>query len=872
MKNYTKLLTLVLFFFIVFISNAQQNDTLEIQRNDKGIVSFARFKTDPDRKIQNGINFLKEVLHAKSADEFRLVKETKDELGISHLRFQQYYKGIKVEDSEFLIHGKDGIIETINGDFKHVNIPSVTPAINDKQALGKALDYVNAQKYKWEDEGYEKFIKQRKNNPEATYYPSGELVITKDYLNGGKKLRLSWKFSISSLIPNNEQLLYIDAMTGEVVRDIPMIFETNVLGSAETIFSGTLAITCDSYASGYRLNETRTTTPGHSVNIHTWNCLSEPNYTNAVEFSNNNTNWTTGSWPAITQDQAALDAHWGEEMVLDYWRTVHSRNSLNDQGISVIGYVHYYDPLYPDTWPNNAQWDGNNHVMRYGDGDGIIFHPLTALDVVAHEMGHGITQFTANLTYGTQESGALNEGFSDIWATCVEHWAAPNKQTWLMGEEIFNTPLYTCIRDLQNPNSTTAAEGQHPDTYQGDFWDYNGEPHNNSTVLSHWFYLLSEGGNGTNDNGDCFNVAAIGINNAERIAYRTELTLNSSATYADARNMSIQAATDLFGSNSNQLVQTTNAWYAVGVGDEYQYTVSGPSIVCSSGSTFSVTNLPFVDSIIWSTGRFLMVYSGQNTNAPVIGATGSGSSWVTARLVTDCRSITLPQQEVWAGAPKIANIDGPTTTPNNQWAYYTAQLESTLSSPTDYNWILNPLNGNSVYDYGQYCDIAFYNSGSYQLVVQAKNTCSDPNYGPYYVTGIYVYDTRSLSFSPNPTTGETTLTIETNSAEKTFDESAEWNLEVYSETQLLKTKQTSLRGRSAKIQTAGWKEGVYMVRVNYNGEVLTGKLVVKIHARNAEHRNGLGSLPGAVRKRTQCAGPDPQEPADRRYFGCRPAT
>ena len=84
-----------------------------------------------------------------------------------------------------------------------------------------------------------------------------------------------------------------------------------------------------------------------------------------------------------------------------------------------------------------------------------------------------------------------------------------------------------------------------------------------------------------------------------------------------------------------------------------------------------------------------------------------------------------------------------------------------------------------------------------------------------------------MLLSPNPATGETTLTIETVSEEKTFDETAEWDLEVYSETQLLKTKQTSLRGQSAKIQTAGWKEGVYMVRVNYNGEVLTGKLLVK---------------------------------------------
>lgn len=265
--------------------------------------------------------------------------------------------------------------------------------------------------------------------------------------------------------------------------------------------------------------------------------------------------------------------------------------------------------------------------------------------------------------------------------------------------------------------------------------------------------------------------------------------------------------------------------------------ISGPSLICSSGATFTVNNLPPVDSIIWETGPYLNVDSGQYTNSPVIKATGNSSSWVTSRLVTDCGSITLPQQEVWAGAPKIAIVDGPTTTPNNQWAYYTAQLESTLSSPTDYNWILNPLNGNSVYDYGQYCDIAFYNSGSYQLVVQAKNTCSDPNYGPYYVTGIYVYDTRSLSISPNPATGETTLTIESGAetealksasiSEGSFDDNAEWDMEIYSPMQALQTKKTRLKGKSTTIQTAGWTEGVYTVRVKYKDEILTGKLIVK---------------------------------------------
>ena len=203
--------------------------------------------------------------------------------------------------------------------------------------------------------------------------------------------------------------------------------------------------------------------------------------------------------------------------------------------------------------------------MQYGDGNST-YRPIVSLDVSAHEFGHGITQFTANLIPGTQESGALNEGFSDIWAACVEHWAAPNKQTWRIGEELFTT-TYNCIRDLQYPKSTYTSEGQHPDTYKGSYWDNNGEAHTNSTVLSHWFFLLSQGGTGTNDKANLYNVTGIGIENAQLIAYRAEsMYLNSSATYTDAMNTTIQSARELFGNCSPQAAATINAWYAVGLG------------------------------------------------------------------------------------------------------------------------------------------------------------------------------------------------------------------------------------------------------------------------------------------------------------------
>lgn len=253
--------------------------------------------------------------------------------------------------------------------------------------------------------------------------------------------------------------------------------------------------------------------------------------------------------------------------------------------------------------------------------------------------------------------------------------------------------------------------------------------------------------------------------------------------------------------------------------------VSGPSLICSSGSTFTI-NTPPVDSIVWTCGPHLVLSSGQNTSSGTFVATGSGVSWVTARLVTGCRSFTLPHKDVNAGAPVISGISGPTSTPNNQWATYHAVLETSLSAPTAYNWILNPLNGNSVYNYGSTCDIAFYNTGTYQLVVQAKNTCSGSGYGPYYVTGIYVYNSYRLSISPNPTTTEATIELVSTTTEKAAKET-EWDLEVYDAMQSMKAKVEKIKNNKQTLNTSGWKEGVYIIRAIIDKDIITGKLVVK---------------------------------------------
>ena len=254
-----------------------------------------------------------------------------------------------------------------------------------------------------------------------------------------------------------------------------------------------------------------------------------------------------------------------------------------------------------------------------------------------------------------------------------------------------------------------------------------------------------------------------------------------------------------------------------------QPTISAPDVICYSGHTISLQDPPENTTITW--GGTNVAYPNGNTGTTVTvraaGSTTSNTGTITASFTIDGTPYTV-SETVWVGAPKIDYISGPTYTPNYQWATYQALPNDLQMVVDDYNWILSPLNGNSVYDYGWTCDIAFYNSGYYQVVTQAHNTCG---WGSYSVLGVEVYDSKSLSVSPNPSSGEVTIAIESTDEKELLAE--EWDLEIYNNNQTLKEKKTKLKGNEYHLNTSGWKDGVYMLRVNYKNEILTGKLVVK---------------------------------------------
>ncbi|WP_139491813.1 M4 family metallopeptidase [Brevibacillus dissolubilis] len=244
-------------------------------------------------------------------------------------------------------------------------------------------------------------------------------------------------------------------------------------------------------------------------------------------------------------DKAAVDAHAYAEDVYDYYKNTHGRNSYDNAGAKLNSIVHYGSNY------NNAFWDGT--YMVYGDGDGTTFRTFSAaLDVIAHELTHAVTERTAGLVY-QNESGALNESISDIFGAMVD------RADWLMGEDIY-TPATAgdALRSLSNP----AAYGD-PDHYSKRYTGTqdNGGVHTNSGINNKAAYLLSDGGTH-------YGVTVTGIGRAatEKIYYRAlTLYMTSSTNFSGMRNAAIKAATDLYGATSTQVNSVKQAYSAVGV-------------------------------------------------------------------------------------------------------------------------------------------------------------------------------------------------------------------------------------------------------------------------------------------------------------------
>ena len=275
--------------------------------------------------------------------------------------------------------------------------------------------------------------------------------------------------------------------------------------------------------------------------------------------------WNTAGSTSPGQP-ALVDAHFFANVTDDYYQATYKFDWLTKYPQGMVSSAHLKRNY------NNAYWNGSQ--VSYGDGDGTTFINFSGdLDVVAHEFTHGVTEATSNLIY-QNESGALNEAFSDMMGTSAEFYFGSGN--WTIGEDI--TPGDNGIRNMENP-----SEDGDPDNYANRYTGTadNGGVHINSGIANYWYYLLA---------------TDIGLSVAEQIAFNGFTSLNSTADFCDARASTITVA------DTGTDEHVAAAWEQVGVTDSLcngNTGGTGDAVVITNVSSKIIKGVKF--QISWNT-------------------------------------------------------------------------------------------------------------------------------------------------------------------------------------------------------------------------------------------------------------------------------
>ena len=484
---------------------------------------------------------------AKVGDDqaFAVTDALVDADGTSHVRMDRTYQGLRVLGGDLVVHrAADGAWRGVSQSLEVTPDLAVTPTVTRSAATDRALAP----------------SKVTRTISGDTVRTAPELVV--DATSGNP--RLAWEVLSGGVQDDgtpSRLASYVDARTGALLRTEQQIQTAD--GSGQSLYGGTVPLTTTAVSGGFQLKDaTRGNTYTTDMNNQSDSMFCQlfgSRCATGTIFTDADNLWGTGT--TASRQSAAVDAQYGTDVTWDYYKAVHGRNGIFGDGSGSFNRVHYGNGYV------NAFWDGTK--MTYGDGDGVSYGPLVSLDVAGHEMSHGVTEHSANLTY-SGESGGLNESTSDIFGTLVEFYAANANDPgdYLIGEE-FDLKNHVGFRRMDKPSS----DGSSYDCYSTTVG--SADVHYSSGVGNHFFYLLAEGSGAKSIGGVAHNsptcngstVTGIGRDAAGRIWYRAlTVYMTSSTSYSGARTATLNAARDLYGAGSAQQNAVAAAWSAVSVG------------------------------------------------------------------------------------------------------------------------------------------------------------------------------------------------------------------------------------------------------------------------------------------------------------------
>ncbi|WP_439658162.1 M4 family metallopeptidase [Lentzea sp. HUAS TT2] len=435
----------------------------------------------------------------------------RDADGTHHLRFDRTLNGLKVIGGDLVVTQKSG------------QVTGVTKASEASLAgLGTAAPTTNA---------------------------AGTLVVfALDHAPV-----LAWETVTHSVKDDqtpSELHTFTDATTGATLLTYDDVH--HVEGTGQSTYTGTVGLNTTQSVSTFQLKD-----PARGNQA--VNNLNNGSGTGTL-FTDADNKWGNGTY--TDKATAGVDAAFGAAKTWDYYKNIHGRSGIKNNGQGALSKVHYGNNY------SNAFWSDSCFCMTYGDG-AQNRNPLTSIDVAAHEMSHGVTSATAGLVY-SGESGGLNEATSDIFGSTTEFYAANTTDAgdYLIGEKINIRGDGKPLRYMDKPSK---------DGKSLDYWSStagNVDVHYSSGIANHFFYLLSEGSGQKTINGVTYDspttdgqpVTGIGRDKAEKIWYRALTTkFTSSTKYAAARTGTLAATADLYGASSPEYAAVNRAWAAVNV-------------------------------------------------------------------------------------------------------------------------------------------------------------------------------------------------------------------------------------------------------------------------------------------------------------------
>lgn len=512
-------------------------------------------KANVKLKLDEFQNILINSIELDDGYKFKIAKDFVDKFGFRHQVYQQYYNDIKINNATYYVHSKDGLFVRGNGYIHNNQSFNVGDTIGIAKAIIKTFDSIP-------------MIPKNYNEILNSIAKSNINVLPEIYpISEPTNYKYCYKITIGHPV---NKYYYVDANTSQIIKSESTLIQCGpgIFGADEGCHTNTNAktvrygeqriVTCfDDNLEKYQLHDCSrnftTINSNYSINL--------VDYTNFTDIDNN---WNqSGEMENEYMDAYALDAHFAISKATDLFETYGINGYDNSQ--SHFNILMHLSSLADPTFLN-AYWNNADKNISVGDGDGVTSINLATIDVLGHEYTHGVMTNAIGLSYyGSNELSAIHEGLADIYAILSAHKSGLDNN-WIVGEDIFlEGYIYNNIRNLETPTDPTSINFG-PDTYLGDSWDTY-VYHQKSLVLSHWFYLLVNGGSGTNDFGIEYNIEGT-FDEFIAGGFLLNTLINqgiSGGTFFDLKNSIIAEAINEYGICSEEYNRIVKCLYAVGL-------------------------------------------------------------------------------------------------------------------------------------------------------------------------------------------------------------------------------------------------------------------------------------------------------------------